>query len=389
MTESEIIRRYLETDVYSLATKDKWFEHYDKMWLIQQIQSRQKAKLKLPSWYGNFNLLFPPPLSVEQSSSELAAEYKASLVSGDSIIDMTGGMGIDCTFFAQRFQHVTFIEQQEVLVSNAKHNFKILGLNNIDTICGNSTTLLSQFPQVDCIFLDPARRQNARKVFLIEDCQPNLLEILPELKKHCKQLLVKFSPMLDIPLVIKTIPEITDIHIVAIHNEIKELILLLDFQQPNACQIHCVNIEKNGKKREEIFNFSCKNNFITKAERVNGYLYEPHATLLKGGMMDHYASQFGLEKLHTNSHLYTSSQLHADFFGRVFQIEGLFSMNKNELRNALSDMTMANITTRNFPLSESELRKKLKLADGGEFTIFATTLANNQHVLIKAKKISS
>lgn len=387
MSESDIIRRYLKTDVYSLTTKEKWFEQYDKQWLIQQIQSRQKAELKLPSWYGNFNLLFPSPISVEQSSSELTADYKASLLKGDSLIDMTGGMGVDCAAFARHFRKITFIEQQENLASLARHNFRELSLQNIEVIHGDSVGLIPHLTPVDVIFIDPARRKDARKVFLLEDCQPNLTSLFPLLENRCQQLMVKLSPMLDLSLFIKTLPKVTDIHIVAVHNEIKELLAIFDFQNPQPLKIHCVNISKNSIQ-QETFNYTQRNETTALTEKVETYLYEPHPTLLKSGMMDAAAADFGLLKLHINSHLYTSIELFPQFFGRIFQVEELFSMNKQILRDALHDLTSANITIRNFPMTEAELRKRLKLADGGETTLFATTLNNNKHVLIKTKKVA-
>lgn len=386
MNESDIIRRYIKTDVYSLAAKEKWFEKYDKQWLIQQIQSRQKAELKLPSWYGNFNLLFPPPISVEQSSSELTADYKASLLKGDTLIDMTGGMGVDCAAFARRFRHVSFIEQQENLASLARHNFRELSIQNIDVISGNSVDILPDFPPVDVIFIDPARRKDSRKVFLLEDCQPNLLTLFPLLENHCRQLMVKLSPMFDISLLINTLHKITDIHVVAVHNEIKELLAIFDFQNSQPLKIHCVNISKNNVQKET-FDYTQRDATAALTEKVEAYLYEPHPTLLKSGMMNAAAASLGLLKLHVNSHLYTSEKLFPQFFGRIFQVEDVFTLNKQSVRDNLHDLTSANITIRNFPMAETELRKRLKLADGGETTLFATTLNNNKHVLIKTKKV--
>lgn len=388
MNEAEIIRQHLNDDVYTLSLQKNWFECFDKKWLLQQIQSRQKAKSKLPSWYGNFDLIFPPPLSVEQSSSELTAQYKATLVSGKLLLDLTGGMGIDSSFFAHAFEEVIFIERQAELAEIAQKNFQILRLNNIRVTHGDSINILDNFPAADCIFVDPSRRKGDKKVFLLEECEPNILLEMPALLKKSHHILLKLSPMLDIRSIIEKIPETEAVHVVAVNHEIKELLVLISTKCSGNTDIVCVNIDKNNGQQIHRFDYSRRDQSIPFAEMPMQYLYEPHVTLLKSGLMNEEAKQWDLQKLHPHSQLYTSDVLHSEFFGRIFRIENVFGLSKSELKRGLSDISKANITMRNFPLTESELRKKLKVNDGGDITLFATTLHNQKHVLIRATRVT-
>lgn len=392
MTAAEIIRLHINDDVYALSAKSHWHEDYDKKWLVQQIQARQKAKSKLPSWYGNFDLLFPPPLSVEQCSSELTAAYKASLVSGGSLIDMTGGMGIDACAFARRCQKVTFIERQPAVADSAKHNFNTLGINNMDVICGDSTQLLPSLPKSNYIFLDPARRKEGQKVFRLEDCEPDLIALLPLLAQKTDHIIVKISPLFDITLLQRQLPGISAIHIVALHNEVKELLVEIKPARPaTEPEIRCVNLENCDADHATVVTLR-GNDQPQPIEKVvpdwsskasGTFLYEPHATIMKSGLMDLYSTQYGLQKLHPHSHLYSGEQRIADFFGRVFEVESVFGMGKAELKIGLAGVEKANITVRNFPLAAEALRKKLKLADGGDITLFATTVGEGKHIIVK------
>ena len=388
MTPAELIRQHLNDDIYTLSVQPRWHEPYDKRWLLQQIQSRQKAKSKLPSWYGNFDLLFPPPLSVEQCSSELTAGYKAALAHGGSLIDMTGGMGVDAAAFARHCDTVTFIERQADVAEAARHNFPLLGLRNIEVVCGDSTALLAALPPADHIYLDPARRNAGRKVFRLEDCEPNLLQLLPALRTHTRHLLVKLSPLIDLTLLQRQLPGITALHIVSVHHEVKEVLAEVRFDQPATVpDIVCAELAE--PCRSITFHATeQKDNKIVLAESVETYLYEPHPTVMKSGLMDVLAARFHLSKLHPHSHLYTSAELLPDYFGRVFAVQRVFSMGKKELKEGVDGLAKANITTRNFPLSAEGLRKKLKLGDGGAVTLFATTMGSNQHVLIRCEAVT-
>ncbi len=389
MNEKEIIRQHLNDDVYALSLKTHWFEGYDKKWLIRQIQSRQKAKSKLPSWYGNFDLIFPVPLSVEQSSSELTAEYKASLVSGNILLDLTGGMGVDTSCFARHFQTVFFVEKQSELADTAEHNFKMLHLDNIRVIHADSMQYLENLPHADCIFIDPSRRKADQKVFLIEDCEPDILQYMPALMQKASAIILKLSPMLDLKAVMEKLPLISEIHIVAVNHELKELVVMLRAMKSDRVSIFCVNIDKNGTRQVLAFSDAQRNEPVEMAVMPLTYLYEPHATLLKGGLMNAEANRYGLLKLHPHSQLYTSEMPQFQFSGRIFRIQSYFGLSKQELKAELAGITKANITVRNFPIDEKTLRKKLKISDGGHITLFATTLIDGKHVLLKTERVSA
>lgn len=388
LTPAELIRQHLNDDIYTLSVQPRWHEPYDKRWLLQQIQSRQKAKSKLPSWYGNFDLLFPPPLSVEQCSSELTAGYKAALAHGGSLIDMTGGMGVDAAAFARHCDSVTFIERQADVAEAARHNFPLLGLRNIEVVCGDSTALLAALPPADHIYLDPARRSVGRKVFRLEDCEPDLLQLLPQLRTHTRHLLVKLSPLIDLTLLQRQLPGITTLHIVSVRHEVKEVLAEVRFDLPATTPgIVCAELAEPNRQ----VTFSDEDRAIGSvpmADAVGAYLYEPHPTVMKSGLMDVLAARCHLSKLHPHSHLYTSAELLPDYFGRVFAVQRVFSMGKKELKEGLDGLTKACITTRNFPLSAEELRKKLKLGDGGDTTLFATTMGSHQHVLVRCVAVT-
>ena len=384
MEEADIIRQHLNDDIYALSVKDGWYGDSDKKWLLQQIQSRQKAKSKLPSWYGNFDLLFPPPVSVEQSSSELTADYKASLVAGGTLVDATGGMGVDSSFFARHFQKVVYIEMQPDLVELAHHNFAALGLDNVE-VRHNPDGSIDHLPDGDCVFLDPSRREAGRRVFLLEECSPNLIQWWPRLSEKFGKILVKLSPMYDITSAVRTLPQLAEIHVVAVAGEVKEMLLLSKRENNDTLTVTCADLARDGAVRKATFPYDQRNRSIGYAAEVSRYLYEPAAPLMKAELMNAEAARCGLEKLHPHSHLYTSTALVPDFFGRTFEVEAAFGMGKADLKAGLQGVTNADITIRNFPLREAELRKRLRLGAGGETTLFATTIGN-KHLIIRTHK---
>ena len=387
MEETDIIRQHLNDDVYALSAKDGWYGDSDKKWLLQQIQSRQKAKSKLPSWYGNFDLLFPPPVSVEQASSERTAAYKASLVAGDTLVDATGGMGVDSSFFARHFQKVFYLEMQPELVRLARHNFTALGLDHVE-VRHSPDGNIDRLPDGDCVFLDPSRRDAGRRVFLLEDCTPDLLDWWPRLRQKFGTVLVKLSPMYDLTSAVRLLPGIYEIHVVAVAGEVKELLLLAGKDSPAPLTVTCADIARDGTVRKATYPYSQRNCNIGYAAEVHPYLYEPAAPLMKAELMNAEAARCSLEKLHPHSHLYTGPLLVPDFFGRIFEVEAVFGMGKADLKAGLQGLANADITVRNFPMREAELRKRLRLGVGGGTTLFATTLGN-KHLLIRAHKTSS
>jgi hypothetical protein len=384
----EFVKSHENDDIHTLALQAHRFPDIDFALAIQQIKGRQIAKTKIPEWYKNEDIIYPKHLSLEQSSSEYTARYKASLFSGQSFADITGGMGIDFYYIAQRFSNSTYIEQQEELASIANHNFTVLGLNKATIKNEDGVDYLKTMSTVDLLYIDPARRDDVgKKIFLIEDCTPNILEIETLIEQKSRYAMIKLSPMLDITLASGSLKNISDIHIVSHNNECKELLFIKNNEiKVEQTKLHCVNINKEGI---DIFTFTKEeesNASINYTSQVGKYLYEPNASIMKAGSYKSIIKQFVLNKLHISSHLYTSDTLYDDFHGRIFQVEQVCSFNKNDIKQHLSGIKQANIATRNFPLSVQELRKKLKINDGGSTYIFATTLANDKKVLIICRK---
>ncbi|MFT7033856.1 MAG: 16S rRNA G966 N2-methylase RsmD [Cyclobacteriaceae bacterium] len=349
-----------------------------------QIQSRKKAKTKLPEWYASQGVLFPHGIPIEQCSSEITAKYKATLIQGNSLIDLTGGTGIDTYYLSKQFQSTSYVEQNQELCDLALHNFGALN-SKIDVINSSAENFIATLKtSIDWIYIDPARRdKNKRKVFRIEDCTPNLIELQDILQEKSKGVLIKYSPLLDISEITRSVPNIDEIHIVSANNECKELLIVLK-KSSTDIKIRTINFQGVEK---QIFNFLPKeeNECSITLSLPKQYLYEPNSSIMKAGAFKIIAKKFNLNKLHANSHLYTSEKLVENFPGRVFKIIGMDALKKKVIKKIIPN-AKANISTRNFPLSVQEIKKKLEIRDGGNIYIFATTLMNNKHVLIVCNK---
>lgn len=381
-------------DVRALALQAKKYPEVDMLEAAVQIAGRQVAERKIPSWAKVESVRYPSHLSMEQCSSELTARYKASLINGETFADLTGGLGVDCSFISQRFRKADYVERQNSLCELAVHNFAALGLRHIHVHYADGVSYLSQMTPVDCLFLDPARRDSyGSKTVAISDCEPDIGILEPVLVEKGRKVMIKLSPMLDIAKALQVLKHITQIHIVAVHNECKELIILLeksveksDYIGSEVC-IYCKQIVDNLLIPPFVFTLSEERNAMCEyADKVETYLYEPGVTLLKAGAYRLLALRYGVKKLHPNSHLYTSDH-QVDFPGRQFQVEAVSGFGKKELKTLLGGVEKANLTVRNFPASVTELRKKLKLKEGGEIYLFATTLKDEERVLIKCSKI--
>jgi hypothetical protein len=300
------------------------------------------------------------------------------------MVDLTGGFGVDFTYIGRGFSDITYVEQQKELCEICKNNFPLLGLERADVVCGDGVEYLQTMEPVDLIFIDPARRDaNGGKVVAINDCQPNILEIEDLLLSKSKYTIVKLSPMLDWHKAVETLHSVVDIHIISINNECKELLLVLSKNAKYQPHIYCVN-------DDSVFKFSPTEEItLSKALDINvgQYLYEPDASVMKSGCFNLLTSHFNVTAIGVNSHLFVSDENIDGFPGRRFKIESLFTLNKKELKNNIRDLKYANITVRNFPISVAELRRRLKLIDGGNVYIFATTLGDKQHILLKCSKI--
>lgn len=390
--QKDFIRQNEQENIRELALKldkDKYRE-LDVEFVLKQISGRQTAKHKIPAWYAADEIVYPIHISLEQASSEATARYKAALVADESktFVDLTGGMGVDFAFLSRRFEQSVYVEQNVELCEIAGHNFKVLGLKNVAVKNEESEAFLKNMPPVDVIYLDPSRRDNVgKKVVGIEDCTPNVLEIQEQLLQKSRWAMVKFSPMLDISLAVKKLKNVREVHIVSVENETKELLFIL-----SSCEKSTNYIAVNLNKNEEIEKFCFtteeeQNAQISLSAIIGKYLYEPNASVLKAGAFKSVASRFNIQKLHKNSHLYTSDTLIKDFPGRIFNVQDCFSPNKKNIKNLLAETEKANISVRNFPMSVAEIRQKTGLKEGGEVYLFATTVADEKKVWIVCKKL--
>lgn len=413
------IHEHRTEDVRQLALQASRSADINLSFALDQIAGWQTARTKLPSWAATDRIIYPPHLSMEQCSSELTARYKEKVIAANLplhretvlsanhprvFVDLTGGFGVDFSFMSRSFDKRIYVEREEHLCEIAHHNFSCL---NLDATIKNdeSTDFLHAISQAECIFLDPARRNEyGGRTYGIADCTPNVLEMWEELLSKAELVLLKLSPMLDWRKVVKDLREADkrgtqswylEIHIVSVDNECKELLVVCKEgvkEVKEEVKLVCINLfSKGGEERFEVIpqpsSLSPQPSSLSLQPSRFSYLYEPNASVMKAGCFDELSKRFGVHPLAQNSHLFVANHSCADFPGRHFEIVRCSSMNKKELGRSLTDITCANITVRNFPMTVAALRKRLKLKDGGDIYIFATTLAQGEHVLIIAKKI--
>ena len=386
------IEENARADVRSLALQAKKYPKVDMAMAVVQIAGRQIAEAKVPTWYRTEGLLYPKHLSMEQCSSEATAIYKAGLVEGETFADLTGGFGIDCSFLSRKFKKADYVERQAELCELAKHNFPLLGLN-IDVHNEDGVEYLKRMQPVDCLFLDPARRDgHGGKTVAISDCEPDVSALEELLVEKARKVVVKLSPMLDLSLALKDLKHVCEVHIVSTDNECKELLLILQKETASTeVSIHCINSlgTLNGYRIYQEYAFTQEQERTSDCpltHEVEAYLYEPNASIMKAGAYRSLTQAYPVKKLHPSSHLYVSPHFIEDFPGRKFQVEAVSGFGKKELKTFLQGMEKANLTIRNFPSSVAELRKRLKLKEGGDDYLFATTLADESKVIIKCKK---
>ncbi len=390
MTEIyRFISEHKNDDLSKLAFCFAKNKEIDLPFVLQQISGYQKIRKKIPSWYEIDNLHFPLKLSLEQCSSEATAKYKREIIKGNSLLDLTGGFGIDCAFLSRQFSKVDYVEVQPELCEIAKHNFEQLRLN-IQVYNADAVDFLQKCGTYDCIYLDPARRSIiGQKLVFLSDCQPNVLEILELLLLKSKEVLIKLSPIIDLSVLVKSFSsKLSEIHVVSVNNECKEVLIRISSEDSTELKIKTVNIDEK-RELKQIFQFSeteKEESVATFASDIEKYLYEPNVAILKSGAFQLISEKFDVKKLHIHTHLYTSDKLQADFPGRIFEVEKSFLFSKNELKENLQDVTKANISVRNFPETPEFLHKRLRIKDGGDVYIFACT-AMERKMLIKTKKV--
>ena len=468
----QFVRDNAEKDVRALALSGKKYPEVDMPFALDQIAGRQTARQKLPTWAEHDDIIYPPHLSMEQCSSEQTARYKMELVgeysfkecrsvgdrsvdnsqadrlsdseannlstcqlvnlltktsnsSTETIVDLTGGFGVDFSFMSRGFDKGVYVEQQAHLCEIARDNFALLGMGNVEVVCADGVGFLRTMEPVTVIYLDPARRnEHGGKTYAISDCTPDVIEIKDLLLDKAKKVVVKLSPMLDWHKAVDDLDNcVSEVHIVSVDNECKELLLVME-RNVVELKVVCVNIQNS---KIDVFEFeetwqlkkgvqecgsvdnSGSSNLLTRqlvnssTEATNSespslrggfrwgpsstFLYEPNASIMKTGCFEQLETAFGVKQLERNSHLFVSEYLIEDFPGRKFKIETVTSLNKKDIKKALSGIDKANISVRNFPMSVNELRKRLKIKEGGSDYIFATTLMDKSHVLLLCSRL--
>jgi hypothetical protein len=382
----DFINSNLNSKSSGILLKGTAFETVSTKELIEQMESKLKCEKKLPSWFNTNNIYYPNKLNIEQTSSETTAEYKANLINGKTIIDITGGFGVDCYYFSKQFDSVTHCEMDKNLSEIVTHNYKQLQVSNIKTADTDGLAYLKTIKErFDWIYIDPSRRHDSKgKVFFLNDCLPNVPEHLDMLFEHSKNILVKTSPLLDLSVGIGELQHVKTIHVVAVNNEVKELLWILEYGFDGPITIETVNLKKDTSEHFK-FMLEDEKTLESKYSKPLTYLYEPNAAILKSGAFHSVSLQLNVFKLHQHSHLYTSESL-IEFPGRCFKIENIIPYNKKEVKKLA--IKKANITTRNFPESVEQIRKKLGIKDGGDAYLFFTTDINNNRMVIVCSKVS-
>ena len=383
LEEQHFIQVHADQDPHQIALSGKKYPSYDLSKLASQIQARQKLAFKLPSWVSHANLFFPPSISLEQASSEATANFKANIVHGN-VLDASGGMGVDSAAFAKKANQVVYVERQQDLKEITAYNHAQLGHTNIQHILGDGLAYLNQAVSTfDFIYLDPARR-NAKgdKVLLFKDCEPNVLDFLPLIKDK-SQLLLKTSPLLDLERAILELDGVDKIWVVCVKNEVKEILFL---KSKNATLEPAIDIIELNFEHSVIFSgtLEAEKRKLTNVGLISNFLYEPHPGLLKAGFFKSVETE-DVFKLNSNTHLYSSKELDTKFPGKSFQVIETGPVDMGWLIKHLPNKQV-NISTRNFPGKPEDLRKKLKLSDGGDLTLFGYRNHLNQVELALTQK---
>ncbi|MEN8137415.1 MAG: class I SAM-dependent methyltransferase [Bacteroidota bacterium] len=383
----KFINDNLNSDIARLILKGSPFKNITIQELVKQIEAKKKSKLKLPNWFNNDEIIYPEKLSIEQTSSEITAEFKASLFSGTNAIDLTGGFGVDTYYFSENFKNFTHCEYNTQLSEIVKHNFSVFNKKNVEFVSGDGIEYLkSTNTKYDLIYLDPARRSEIKgKVFLLADTQPNPVDNLELFFSKSDRILIKVSPLLDLKNTVNELKNVKNIYVVSLNNEVKELLFHLEKNYDS--QITVQSVDLFSSKKTNIHKFSLDDpNFKSNYSKPEKYLFEPSASIMKTGAFNQISNKFDLLKIAQHSHLYTSDTLIDDFPGRAFEIIATSKANKKEISSILKN-GKANISVRNYPLGVAEIRKKFKLKDGGDDYLFFTTDSKKHSLVIYCRKI--
>ena len=399
MTTAEFIREYRERDIRQLALQANRFPDVDMPYALDQIQGWQIARRKLPKWAACDGVIFPPHLSMEQCSSEPTAQYKLNLAMewaervghASRMTDLTGGFGVDFSFTSCAFAAATYVERNEQLCHIVEHNLPLLGLDNTTVVCADAVEYLSTVEPQTMLFLDPARRdEHGAKTVMLADCTPDVVQLLPQLLEKSRFTMLKLSPMLDWHKAVDDLQgTVREVHIVSVGGECKELLLVLSTVVESKLKVYCADLS-TASDTSSLFVYTPGSSAPVANSKLkiqnSKFVHEPNASIMKAGCFDELAAAYGVSPVSRNSHLFLSDEPVEDFPGRSFVVERVTTMNKGELRKALVGIEKANIATRNFPLTVAELRKRLKIKDGGDVYIFATTTAEGEHLLLISRK---
>ncbi|NQX97147.1 MAG: RsmD family RNA methyltransferase [Flavobacteriales bacterium] len=355
----------------------------NKDFILAQINGIQKAKNKLPQFYSTPNIIYPIKLSLEQCSSEKTGVYKSEIINGEKLLDLTGGFGVDSYYFSKTFTQVTYLEQNKSLHNIVKQNIKLLGAKNIKLFNSTAEDFIATTTQkFDVIYIDPSRRNQNQRVFKLDECTPNIIELTSSLFKISNKILIKTAPLLDIKQTIKDLKFVTKIWVIAVDNDCKEVLYLLENEKIVEPQISTINLTKENQEFE--FNFKQEETANTELSEPENFLYEPNSSILKAGAFNSLCKSFNIKKLGQHTHLYISKTLIDDFPGRTFKIENVLSYNTKEFRKL--NIQKANVSCRNFKDNVEQIKKKLKIKDGGKNYLFATNDKNNKPILIVCVK---
>lgn len=374
-TESmkKFVQDHLREDPAQLLFRYSGKVDFDLKFTVQQIQARQKAKSKLPTWVANLGIVFPASLSLEQASSEETAKFKSKLGHGQVMIDLTGGFGVDTFFLSKHFEQAIYCERNGDLADTVRHNFNLMVPGKLEVVTGDSLEFFAKSNRVfDLTYVDPARRgEGNQKLYKLADCEPDVVGHWSLLRSKSKSILIKSSPMLDIKQAISEIPDIQQIWVVSVKNEVKEVLLFWERDASKVDRvIRAVDLHAN-EATEFSFTFEEEETSESIFGLVGKFLVEPNAAILKAGAFRSFGKRFGLKKLHPNSHLYTCDDFKGEMPGRVFEIKEEIKDPKKQLKLLFPDGKV-NVITRNYALSADELKKKYRLSDGGDSFLIGT-----------------
>lgn len=382
------VQKYILTNIAAkipeLVLKGSPFNEIKNIDIIEQIESKSRCRSKLPSWYNTPGILYPNKLNIEQCSSEKTAYYKSTLVSGENLIDITAGFGVDSFYFSKKIKNILSCELDEKLSKISEHNFKTLNTKNIRTKSLNGLNFLKKKETIfDWIYIDPSRRgQNNEKKVFIKDCNPDISKHLNLFFKRSQNILIKLSPMVDIQALLKDVSNPKEIHIVAVKNEVKEILVVLKKGFSSETTIKAINL--NSEQPNFEFKISNEKKVVLSYKSPEKYLYEPNLAVIKAGAFKILASKFKIGKLGPNTHLYTSSKIKNKFPGKIYNIMDVIPYNKRNLNKIIKGIK-ANIKSRNFPKSVNEIKEQYKLIDGGDIYLFFTSLDLNRVLLVCTK----